>query len=200
MTENSPVKLAVIVGSMRNGRFGPTVANWFVSQAEEHGGVSVDLIDLAEYPLPVIMPDFMSGGGPDDSTQEVLTRLSERLKPAEAFVVVTPEYNHSVPASLKNAIDWFFDEWKAKPVGLISYGGVGGGLRAAEHLRQIFAEVHATTVRDMLSFHHAWGDFAKDGSAVSPEGSEEAAKGQLEQLIWWGRALREAKEKYPYGS
>ncbi|NLU68553.1 NAD(P)H-dependent oxidoreductase [Streptomyces sp. HNM0574] len=197
MQEN-PIKLAVITGSIRDGRFGPTVAQWFAGQAERHGGVTVDAIDLADYPITSKMPDVMVGAEPDEATQKVLDKLSARLTAADAFAVVTPEYNHSVPASLKNVIDWYLDEWKAKPVGLISYGGMGGGLRAAEHLRQIFAEVHATTVRDMISFHNAWGAFEKDGQAVSPEGSEGAAKSLTDQLVWWGNALREAREKTPY--
>ena len=74
-------------------------------------------------------------------------------------MIVTPEYNHSFPASLKNTIDWFDSEWHAKPVGFVSYGGMAGGQRAVEHLRQVFAELHAVTVRDTLSFHMAWERF-----------------------------------------
>ncbi|MEN8655960.1 NAD(P)H-dependent oxidoreductase [Streptomyces sp. 21So2-11] len=193
----TPLKLAVIIGSVRGGRFGTTVANWFVGQAEKHGDVQVDVIDLLDYPLPLQMPAF--GEDPDAATADVRARLSARLLDAEAFAVVTPEYNHTLPASLKNTIDWFMEEWTAKPVGLISYGGMGGGLRASEHLRQVFAEVHATTVRDMISFHNAWGSFEKDGEPISPEGSEGAAKSLLDQLVWWGDALREARAKHPYG-
>lgn len=195
MSEDA-VKLAVIIGSVRGGRFGPTVARWFAGQAEKHGGVSVDLIDLVDHPLPLVMPPF--GEEPDAGTKEVYEGLRVRLEAADAFVVVTPEYNHTTSPVLKNTIDWYLDEWKAKPVGLVSYGGMGGGLRAAEHLRQIFAEVHALTVRDMLSFHNAWDKFEQDGRPVSPEGSEPAAKALLDQLLWWGRTLREARARTPY--
>ncbi|WP_455354471.1 NADPH-dependent FMN reductase [Streptomyces sp. SYSU K217416] len=193
---DNPVKLAVIIGSVRGGRFGPTVANWFVERAKEHGDFTVDLIDLLDFPLPVQMPAF--GEEPDAQTKALTDQLSARLHEADAFAVVTPEYNHTFPSSLKNAIDWFFDEWSTKPVGLISYGGMGGGLRASEHLRQVFAEVHATTVRDMLSFHNAWQAFEVDGRPVSPEGSEDAAANLLHQLGWWAEALREARAKRPY--
>ncbi|WP_434598880.1 NADPH-dependent FMN reductase [Streptomyces sp. A5-4] len=193
----TPLKLAVIIGSVRGGRFGTTVANWFVGQAEKHGDVQVEVIDLIDYPLPLQMPAF--GQDPDAETADIRERLSARLADADAFVVVTPEYNHTLPAALKNTIDWYRDEWMAKPVGLISYGGMGGGLRASEHLRQVFAEVHATTVRDMISFHNAWGNFEKDGQPISPEGSDGAAKALLDQLVWWGDALREARAKHPYG-
>jgi NAD(P)H-dependent FMN reductase len=193
-----PVKLAIIVGSVRGGRFGPVVGRWFARQAESHGAVAVDVIDLLDYPLPVQMPAF--GEQPEPQTGAAFVKLAAKLAAADAFAVITPEYNHSVPAGLKNAIDWYHDEWMAKPVGLISYGGMGGGLRAAEHLRQIFAELHAVTVRDMLSFHNAWAEFVKDSEPTSPEGSEAAAKQLLDQLVWWGEALRDAREKSPYTS
>ncbi|MCU1681785.1 MAG: NADPH-dependent reductase [Amycolatopsis sp.] len=191
-----PIKLAVIIGSVRGGRFGPVVAKWFARQAEEHDAVEVDVIDLLDFPLPLHMPAY--GQQPDEQTLEVRNALSARLSAADAFVVVTPEYNHTVPAGLKNTIDWFMQEWMAKPIGLVSYGGMGGGLRAAEHLRQVFAEVHAVTVRDMISFHNAWGDFGGPGQPASPEGADAAAKKLIDQIVWWAHALRDAREKRPY--
>lgn len=195
MTE-TPLRLAVVVGSVREGRFGPTVVDWFAEQAKRHGRFKVDVIDLAELPLPVVLPGF--GGEPDPETTRNLQDLSERLGAADAFVVVTPEYNHSVPASLKNAIDWTLPVWQTKPVGLISYGGQGGGIRAAEHLRQIFPELHAITVRDALSFHNAWDIFGEDGQPKDLEGSIAAAKGILGQLDWWGSVLRDGRAQRPY--
>ncbi|MFE0178751.1 NADPH-dependent FMN reductase [Streptomyces sp. NPDC059002] len=193
---DAPINLAIIVGSVRGGRFCPTVADWFARQARAHGGIEVELIDLLDHPLPLIMPEYEEPADP--ATQAVVDALTAKLARADAFVVVTPEYNHSTSPVLKNTIDWFLDEWKAKPVGLVSYGGMGGGLRAAEHLRQIFAEVHATTVRDVISFHNQFSEFEKDGKPASPEGSEAAAKSLLDQLLWWGNALREARTKVPY--
>ncbi|CAG6391055.1 NAD(P)H-dependent oxidoreductase [Streptomyces cocklensis] len=193
---DNPIKLALIIGSVRGGRFGPVVAKWFTEQARSHGEVEVEVIDLADYPLPLEMPPY--GELPPPEVGAVWAKLSAKLTAADAFVMVTPEYNHAAPASLKNAIDWFKQEWVAKPVGIVSYGGVGGGLRAAENLRLILAELHAHTVRDTVSFHNSWGDFLKDGAVISPEGSDAAAKSLLDQVVWWGRALREAREKRPY--
>ncbi|MGW7022515.1 NADPH-dependent FMN reductase [Streptomyces decoyicus] len=195
MTEG-PLKLSVIIGSVRGGRFGPVVAEWFAEQAAAHPGVIVDLVDLRDHPLPVEMPAF--GEDPAPETAAVQARLGARLAAADAFAVVTPEYNHTFPAALKNTIDWFLEEWAAKPVGLVSYGGMGGGLRAAEHLRQVFAEVHAMTVRETVSFHNAWDAFGSQGRSTGPEGSAAAAKALLDQLIWWGRALRTARAEHPY--
>jgi len=109
-----------------------------------------------------------------------------------------PEYNHSFPAPLKNAIDWHFKEWQAKPIGFVSYGGISGGLRAVEQLRQVFAELHAVTVRDTASFHGVWAQFDSDGRPKDPGVCERAAKSMLDQLAWWGDALREARTRRPY--
>ena len=196
----SPLRLAVIVGSVREGRFGPVVADWFAGEARDYGTFDVDVLDLAEaeHVLPVAFPDF-SVPMPDDIAR-VRGGLAERLDAADAFVIVTPEYNHSFPAALKNTIDWFHGEWQAKPVGFVSYGGMSGGLRAVEQLRQVFPELHAVTVRDSLSFHSAWERFDGEGRPHDPEGSAAAAKGMLGQLEWWGAALRQAREAAPYGS
>ncbi|MEV8630695.1 NAD(P)H-dependent oxidoreductase [Streptosporangium sp. NPDC051023] len=191
-----PFQLAVIVGSVRQGRLGPTVANWFAGQARLRDDIRVDVVDLADVPLPTALPAF--GEVPVPETARVLAALTPRLDAADAFAVVTPEYNHSFPASLKNAIDWHFTQWQAKPVGFVSYGGLAGGLRAVEQLRAVFAELHAVTVRDTVSFHKAWERFGPDGLPKDPEGCNSAAKVMLDQLAWWSHALREARARRPY--
>lgn len=187
------LRLAVIVGSGRKGRTGAVVARWFALRAEQRGDLDVDMIDLAAYPLPAEpSPD------PSPATVDLLTELSPRLARADAFVVITPEYNRSFPASLKSAIDWHFSEWQAKPVAFVSYGGRSGGLRAVEQLRQVFPEVHAMTIRDTVSFHAVWDQFDRDGRPKDPIGCNAAAKTMLDQLMWWANALREARRSRPY--
>ncbi|WP_433201617.1 NADPH-dependent FMN reductase [Nocardia sp. CA-107356] len=188
----SPLTLAVIVGSTRTGRFGPTVANWFVEHAKQRAGVIVDVIDLAESPLPERLST-------DLGAQEVaaLAAVSPRLAAADAFVVVTPEYNHSYPAPLKNAIDWHYTQWQAKPIGFVSYGGMAGGLRAVEHLRQVFTELHAVTVRETVSFHNA---MTASGELTSTTASDAAAAKLIDQLLWFGRALEVARSEHPYAA
>jgi NAD(P)H-dependent FMN reductase len=115
-------------------------------------------------------------------------------------VVITPEYNHSFPASLKNLIDWHHTQWQAKPVGFVSYGGLGGGLRAVEQLRLVFAELHAMTVRDSVSLHGPWSGLGEDGKPRDPAVCEGAAKGMVDQLVWWGRALRTARAERAYAA
>ena len=123
---NTRLQLAIVIGSTRKGRLAPAVAEWFAGVARESGEMAVDVIDLAEARLPEVLSDQP---GP-----EVEAMARRRLAAAEAFVVVTPEYNHSFPAPLKTAIDWHRREWQAKPVGFVSYGGRSGGLRAVEQL------------------------------------------------------------------
>ncbi|MFD0888210.1 NADPH-dependent FMN reductase [Streptosporangium algeriense] len=187
------LRIAVIVASVREGRFGVTVADWFTGHAAGRSDITVDLVDLARFPLPLVMPDF--GGTPAPEAASTLAELSPRLAAADAFVVITPEYNHSFPAALKNAVDWHREEWHAKPVGLVSYGGISGGLRAVEQLRLVFAEVHAVTIRDTVSFHNAWNAF---DDHETPHGCTAAAEAMLDQLVWWALALREAKTVRPY--
>ncbi|MFE7119524.1 NADPH-dependent FMN reductase [Streptomyces sp. NPDC057654] len=190
-----PYRLAVIIGSTREGRFGPTVANWFIAQAARRDDVDTHVIDLAETPLPLNL-----SGQPDAGTAAALAAVTPHLAAADAFVVVTPEYNHSYPASLKNLLDWHREEWQAKPVGFVSYGGLSGGLRAVEHLRPVFSELHTVTVRDTVSFHMPWGQFDEDGTHKDGAAASAAAKTMLDQLGWWARALLAAREVRPYGS
>jgi NAD(P)H-dependent FMN reductase len=190
--------LAVILGSTREGRFGPTVANWLLDQVAPREDMTTDLIDLVQTPLPTVFP--VLGQPPaDPAARELLAAVSPRLAAADAFVIVTPEYNHSFPAPLKNAIDWHNHEWRAKPVGFVSYGGFSSGLRAIEHLRAVLAELHAVTIRDTVSFQGAWAQFDQAGKAKDPA-ADAAAKTMLDQLAWWAHALRDARTVRPYAA
>lgn len=192
--DSAPLKVAVILASNREGRFAPVVADWFLSRTEGHPAVVTDLIDVAALDLPTAL-----SYRPGPQAQALLAEVSDRLAAADAFVVITPEYNHSYPAPLKNLIDWHRAEWQAKPVAFVSYGGISGGLRAVEHLRQVFAELHVVSVRDTVSFHNAGALFDDEGRHLDPAGPDAAAKTMLDQLVWWGLALRDAKEVRPYG-
>ncbi len=188
MSNPESLKLAIIVSSVRSGRFGPTVAGWFAEETRQHDRFDVDLIDLAQLTFPVDM-----ASSPD------VDEFARRIDAADAVVVVTPEYNHSFPGPLKTAIDALKEPWRAKPIGLVSYGGLSGGLRAVEALRLVFAELHATTVRDTVSFHQARGQFDADGQPLNPEGPNAAARTLLDQLEWWASALSRARAERPYG-
>ncbi|MEV0612684.1 NAD(P)H-dependent oxidoreductase [Nonomuraea sp. NPDC050404] len=193
---DTPLRVAVLVGSIRDGRFGPAVANWIHGHLGRRADMTPDLIDLVETPLPTVFPVL---GSPPESAQarNLLEAVRPRMAAADAFVLVTPEYNRSFPASLKNAIDWHNREWHAKPVGFVGYGGFSAGLRAVEQLRLVLAELHAVTVRDAVGLQAPWAQIGTDGAAVNP-GADTAAKAMLDQLAWWGQALREARTTRPY--
>lgn len=186
----TPVRVAVIVGSARPGRFGPTVARWFVSQARQFASLDVHVVDLGEDDLHLALA---TGDG------DKVDPVSRTLADADAFVVVTPEYNHSFPAPLKSLIDWHRPQWQAKPVGFVSYGGISQGLRAVEQLRLVFAELHAATIRDTVSFQSTAGAFDADGEPADA-GCLAASKTLLDQLVWWAVALRNARAAHPYAA
>ncbi|MFJ6746598.1 MULTISPECIES: NADPH-dependent FMN reductase [unclassified Streptomyces] len=181
--------LAVIVGSTRDGRFAPVIANWFTRHTESHPHIDVDVIDL-----DTVRPYELRYGS------EEYESFAKRIDEADAFVVITPEYNHSFPAPLKHAIDLLHPQWQAKPVGFVSYGGISGGLRAIEQLRLVFAELHATTVRETVSFAMAGNLFDDQGQLHDPAPAAQAADAMLHQLTWWAVALREARTVRPYGA
>ncbi|MFI8944841.1 NADPH-dependent FMN reductase [Streptomyces syringium] len=185
---DQPLRVAVIVASTREGRFAPTVAAWFAAQAGAHPHLTLDVIDLAEVRLPMELTT--------ERPAEV-TAVAERIAAADAFVVITAEYNRSFPAPLKAAIDWFYAEWQAKPVGFVSYGGASGGLRAVEQLRLVFGELHTVPLRDVVTFANYFDRFDADGRPTD-EGCNTAAKTLLDQLTWWARALRTARATHPY--
>jgi NAD(P)H-dependent FMN reductase len=192
-TAGEPIHVALIIGSNREGRFGPVVADWLLGRIRERDDIEVDVVDVADVRLPTAL-----SYSPSAEVAAELAKVGPKLADADAFVVLTPEYNHSFPAPLKNLIDWHYTEWRAKPVAFVSYGGLSGGLRAVEHLRQVFAELHAVTVRDTVSFRNAGAQFDEEGRHKDPSAPDAAAKGMLDQLVWWGRTLREAKEVRPY--
>lgn len=189
----APVRVAVVIGSNREGRFGPVVAGWLLDRIAERDDFLPEVLDVASVDLPTVL-----SSSPSPAVAAELAKVTPALADADAFVVLTPEYNHSFPAGLKNLVDWHYAEWRAKPVALVSYGGVSGGLRAVEHLRQVFAELHAVTVRDTVSFHGAGAAFDEAGHPRDPAGPAAAANTMLDQLGWWARALKDARGRRPY--
>lgn len=187
------IRLAVLTCSPPGSRSGPAVTGWFAEQAERSGQFDLDMVDLAAARLPVLI-----SRPPTPEARAALSAVSPRLAAAEAFVAVTPEYNHGYPAVLKSAIDWHTSEWRAKPLAFVSYGGRSGGLRAVEQLRLVFAELHVVTLRDGVGFPDVRQQFDEDGRPRDATGCNGAAKVMLDQLAWWATSLREARQKRPY--
>lgn len=178
------LRLVIVIASIRRGRFGPVPARWLCDETNRGGRIEADVIDLAEARLPEVA---------GDSAPPAVRDLAPWLAAADAFVVVTPEYNGSFPGSLKTAVDWFRDEWRRKPVGFVCYGGPAAGLRAVDHLRQVFTDLDAMTVRDTVTIPHHRSAFDPAGQPVDP-GLTVAAGRMLEQLIWWADTLRRGRE------
>jgi NAD(P)H-dependent FMN reductase len=168
----------VIVGSVRTGRLAPVVADWFLAEARRRNDLRLDVVDLADLTLPLTLDGT---GDTDDFTA--------RLHAADAVVVITPEYNHGYPGYLKIAIDSAFDEWRAKPVGFVSYGGSAGGERCVEQLRAVFAELEAVTVRETVALVHAESQFGTNGDVLRPERVNARAHAMLDKLLWWTARL-----------
>ncbi|MBF6081383.1 NAD(P)H-dependent oxidoreductase [Nocardia cyriacigeorgica] len=187
------LKLAVIIGIVRDGRFGPVVANWFADHARAHGGYDVDVIDLADYDIPLELPAVPPAMNPDPDRPAGMVGLTERLSAADAYVIVTPDYNRSFPASLKAAIDWHFTQWQGKTIGFVGYSGGSGGLLAIEGLRQVFNELDAHTLREYVSFPRYYLLFDENGQLREPEEPAAAARTMLDRLHWWASALTAAR-------
>lgn len=191
---NHKLNLAVVIGSDREGRLAPTVANWFTEQANQHNAFNIDVIDLAEIGLPQALVGDVS------KIPQSVHSYTERIGKADAFTFVVPEYNRSFTPVTKSAIDWVHAEWKTKPVSFVSYGGISGGLRAVEQLRLVFAELDATTIRDSVSFHSIWECFDSQGEVIDAVSKNKAANYLLDQLLWWAQALHNHRATHPYKS
>src|SRR3954465_1854757 len=135
MSDGSKPLLRIIIGSTRPGRVGLPVANWMRDQAIAHGGFQVELTDLYELDLPFM--DEPNHPSQQKYTQRHTLEWSETIARTDAVVWILPEYNHSYTAPVKNAIDYLVKEWAYKPVGLVSYGGISGGLRAAQAIKPV---------------------------------------------------------------
>ena len=195
MSTSKPV-LLVVIASTRPGRVGLPVARWFADFARRHGGFEVEVADLAEIDLPLMNepnhPRLRA------YVHDHTRRWSAVVDRADAVVFVMPEYNHSFTAPLKNAIDFLSQEWKHKPVGTVSYGGVGAGIRAAEALRPVLVALSMVTVNEavMIPFvaQHVSGG-GEERVFTPNEEVEIGAKDLLDALATWAptaRALRAA--------
>ena len=181
------IKVVLIYGSARQDRFCDTVVDWALAELSAMKGFDVTTLDPADLSI--------TAAGLDTASKE---RVEARLSEADAFLIAVPEYNHGYPAALKAVIDSAYQPWHAKPIGFISYGGVSGGLRAVEQLRQVFAELHAVTIRDTVSLAHAWAQFDSAGNPFLPTQVNGPLFAMMARLLWWARALRAARHETRY--
>ncbi len=183
----TPPKLLIVIASTRPGRVGPVVADWFIERAEAHGGFTVEVADLAAIDLPMM-------DEPNHPIQGRYTKAhtvvwSETVDGADAFVFVHPEYNYGYTAPLKNAIDYLHREWRYKPVGLVSYGGISGGTRAAQMVKQVVTTVKMVPILEAVSIPFVAQRLGDDGRFQPDTVMEDGATAMLDELVRWAGAL-----------
>jgi NAD(P)H-dependent FMN reductase len=184
------LRIGIILGSTRPGRRGEQIASWVLEAARARGGADYELIDLARHRLG----NLDEGGNPNlQQYEHPHTRdWSALVDGFDGFVFLVPEYNHSFPGALKNALDYVYREWNDKAAGIVSYCGHAAGVRAAEALRLVLAELQVATVRAQPAVPLI--PAFSTGAFVPPEGLDAAVRGMLEQVIAWSGALRGVRE------
>lgn len=182
-------RLGIVIASVRVNRGGEPVAAWVVDRARAHGGFDVEVLDLREIALPMF--DEPNHPRLRQYTREETKQWSARVAALDAFVIVTAEYNHAAPPALVNALDYLLHEWQHKPVGLVSYGGVSGGLRAVQMLKPILAALKMVPMVEAvpLPFYAQMVD-KTSGAFLPGDANEKAAAAMLSELARWDQALR----------
>src|SRR5881628_700106 len=184
--ETSMLKIGIITGSTRPNRQSPVVATWVLEAARKRSDAEYELFDIKDFELPLLdepMPPSMG-----KYEQPHTKRWAAKIASMDAFVFVSPEYNHGIPGALKNAIDFLFAEWSHKAAGFVSYGGASGA-RAVEHLRLVLAEVHVATVRAQLLLS-IFTDFERFTTFTPAPQHEKALSSVLDEVLAWTGALK----------
>lgn len=192
MNAEHALKLKVILGSTREGRFSEIPGGWIVSEAGKRSDVSVELLDLRDYPMPFFEEPITPSSKKEPYKNKVVARWTKKIAEADAFVIIAPEYNHGYPAVLKNALDYVYQEWNNKPVAFVTYGSVMGA-RSVEQLRLVAIELQMAPIRNAV--HLPWDSVVagRKDPATAFTAYTERAKVLLDQLAWWGKALKTAR-------
>jgi len=195
MTDNAQVNIKVIVGSTREGRFSDKAAAWIAQEIQKKEGVAVEVLDLRDYEMPFFNEPVSPAYKQEPFKNEAVARFTTKIAEGDAFVIVTPEYNRGTSGVLKNALDWVYQEWNNKPVAFMSYGSVGGA-RAVEQLRLSSIELQMAPIRTGI---HIPGNqyfpvvFGNGDTTELFAGLVEDAQEMTIQLLWWTRALKNAR-------
>jgi NAD(P)H-dependent FMN reductase len=191
------VKLHIIVGSTRPTRAADKVIPWVTSTAALHEAFETEILDLRDWHLPMFGEHMGSVGDPQDPSysDEIVRRWNRKIAEADAYLIITPEYNHSIPGELKNAIDNVFVSFafRNKVMAFVGYsGGVGGGIRAIEHLNQVAVELEAMPLRSTVIVPFVDAAFAAGGEPADPAAAV-SLQIALDDLAWWAAALHAAR-------
>ncbi len=180
-------RLHVIVASTRPGRVGPAIAEWFVEHAEKFGKFDVRLVDLVDFDLPLL--DEPNHPSAREYTKQHTKDWSASVDAADAFVLVAPEYNYSINAALKNAIDYLYHEWAYKPVAFVSYGNSSAGLRAVQMTKQVVTTLKMVPLPEVVAVHYVGQHIDDSGKFNGTSDMADAAAGVLEELHRFAVAL-----------
>ncbi len=175
-----PPTLQIVIASTRPGRVGLPVARWFADEATRHGGFAVEVVDLAEVALPFF--DEPHHPRLRRYEHEHTRRWSATVSRADAFAFVVPEYNFGFNAVIKNALDFLHHEWHYKPVGFVSYGGVSGGTRAVQMLKQVVTTVKLVPLAEAVSLPFVAELLGPDGGVEPNDTMTAAASSMLDEL------------------
>ena len=196
MTNNIAFNIKVIAGSTREGRFSDKTAAWIVEEIKKQEGVVVEVLDLRDYGMPFFNEQMSPSFKQEPYKNEAVARFTKKIEEGDAFVIVTPEYNHGTSGVLKNALDWVYQEWNNKPVAFVSYGSVGGA-RAVEQLRLNAIELQMAPIRNSV---HIPGEqyfsmlFSNTTLSELFSLQLKQAETMITQLMWWTRVLKNARE------
>ncbi len=183
----------IVIASTRPGRVGLPVGQWFDARARAHGGFDVDLADLAEIDLPFM--DEPNHPRLQQYTKEHTKKWSARVSAAEAFVFVTPEYNYGLCAPLKNAIDYLHNEWRYKPFGFVSYGGVSAGTRAVQMAKQVLSPLRMFPTAEAVSIPFVAQFIDDDDELQANDLMNQAADAMLDELVRVSAALATLRDE-----
>lgn len=195
------MKLKIIVGSTRPNRTTPRLAKFVESEAKKLADTQVEVIDLADYQMPLFDEPISPRFNPDRKPSLVVQKWIDKMADGDAYIFVTPEYNHSIPGVLKNALDYITFELVKKPTTVASHGTVGGA-RATMHLKEILSESRAAVIPTQLAVAGMGDKIDEDGKLsdeqkAMPYGPQTALTNLLEELKWYSDALAIARTKDP---
>lgn len=186
----TPLQIPIILGSVRENRTAEPVGNWVLAQAASRPDLATEIIDLRDWNLPYYpFPKPPAAGHYTDPLQ---LKWAEKIAAADGYILIAPEYNHGAPAVLKNALDFVYAEWNRKPCTFVGYGG-NGGARSIEQLRLVTAELQMAPLEASVHIMGAWGKIA-DGVFTGDERDVKWLNHLFDELIWWGRALKTARD------
>jgi NAD(P)H-dependent FMN reductase len=191
------MKILIIIGSTRQNRFSERPAKWIFEEAKKRKDFDVELLDLRDYPLPFFDEPISPSMAKVPYSNVNVNKLSKKIEEADGFIIVTPEYNHGYPAVLKNVFDYICNPWHRKPIGFISYGTVAGA-RSVEQLRQVAIELQMAPIRQAIHIPPQLFFDIMTGKNIEEnpfENLRPQADLFFEQMIWWTKSLKEAREK-----